>query len=190
MGMIVGLHGAEMGRTVSSMDAPEDMPAGYPLQRYPPAVGCTAPRSDGEPCRRLAIRGGRVCVVHGGRLPTVREAAKSNVEAARLRVLGLVDPALDAIEKALTDPDVDIRLKAAREVLERVVPRHGSLSVTLASVSEAAIGKSPSEIISERLDKLRAATDARNEAIRRRQQPASPFGLPAAIEGEWSTSDE
>ncbi len=180
--MIVGLHGAEMGRTVSSMDAPEDMPAGYPLQRYPPAVGCTAPRSDGEPCRRLAIRGGRVCVVHGGRLPIVREAAKSNVEAARLRVLGLVDPALDAIEKALTDPDVDIRLKAAREVLERVVPRHGSLAVTVATVRDAS-AKSASEIIRERLDKLASTAEERTQVVKYRS-----LGSAEVIEGEVLTS--
>lgn len=165
------------------MDALEDLPAGYPLQRYPPAVGCTAPRSDGEPCRRLAIRGGRVCVVHGGRLPTVREAAKSNVEAVRLRVLGIVDPALDAIEKALTDPDVDIRLKAAREVLDRVVPRHGSLSVTVASVSETP-GKSASEIISERLDMLAAAAAANRGEVVKYESPGSGSGTTEIIEGE------
>ncbi|MDQ3732584.1 MAG: hypothetical protein M3400_01065 [Actinomycetota bacterium] len=42
-----------------------------------------------------------------------------------------------------------MRLRAAREVLERVVPRHGSLSVTVATGRDAqeAAGKSPTEII-------------------------------------------
>ncbi len=34
-----------------------------------------ARRSDGEPCKRPPIRGGRVCAFHGGRAPAVRAAA-------------------------------------------------------------------------------------------------------------------
>lgn len=36
---------------------------------------CKARRSDGEPCKRPPIRGGRVCASHGGRAPAVRAAA-------------------------------------------------------------------------------------------------------------------
>jgi len=47
-------------------------------------VRCTAHRSDGAPCRAWAIRGGRVCSVHGGRAPQVREAARRRLESAAL----------------------------------------------------------------------------------------------------------
>jgi hypothetical protein len=42
---------------------------------HPAAVKCTAPRRDGQPGGRLALRGAHVCGVHGGQLPNVREAA-------------------------------------------------------------------------------------------------------------------
>jgi hypothetical protein len=47
-------------------------------------VRCTAHRSDGEPCRAWAIRGGRVCAAHGGRAPQVRAAARRRLESAAL----------------------------------------------------------------------------------------------------------
>lgn len=39
-------------------------------------VRCRAHRSNGEPCKRWAIRGGFVCPSHGGRARQVRRAAE------------------------------------------------------------------------------------------------------------------
>lgn len=55
---------------------------------------CTAKRSNGQPCKASAIRGGRVCVTHGGSAPQVRDAA-------RRRILELVDPALGVLARAV-----------------------------------------------------------------------------------------
>lgn len=49
---------------------------------------CSATRRDGRPCRAWAIRGGRVCRMHGGGAPQVRAAAeRRTVEAKAERYL-------------------------------------------------------------------------------------------------------
>ena len=51
-----------------------------------PAIGCTAKSSrTGEPCKRWAIRGGRICPTHGGRSKHVKRAAAE-------RLANLIDP--------------------------------------------------------------------------------------------------
>lgn len=56
---------------------------------------CTAAaRSTGERCGRTPIPGGYVCRVHGGDVPAAREAAKQ-------RLLQLVDPAIYGLTQAL-----------------------------------------------------------------------------------------
>jgi hypothetical protein len=74
---------------------------------------CSAHRTDGVPCRGLAIRGGTVCNVHGGRAPQVKHAAEA-------RILALVDPSLNRIEKTIADDDNPaLALAAARDILDR-----------------------------------------------------------------------
>lgn len=89
---------------------------------------CTATaKHTGERCQRAPIVGGFVCVKHGGG----NEAAK---EAARRRLRALVDPAIDALTRAVTfayadecetcggptDPKkMAVVVKAAQIVLDR-----------------------------------------------------------------------
>lgn len=81
---------------------------------------CTAKaKSTGNPCQRDAIAGATVCQVHGGSAPQVREAA-------RRRLLELVDPALGVLARAVRkrkDPKWEpnpVELAACREILNRV----------------------------------------------------------------------
>ena len=55
---------------------------------------CTAKRSNGQPCRAAAIRGGNICQAHGGSAPQV-------IAAAKRRLLTLVDPALGVLARAV-----------------------------------------------------------------------------------------
>jgi hypothetical protein len=74
---------------------------------------CAAHRTNGDPCQQHAIRGGRVCVVHGGRAPQVRLSAEQ-------RIRDLVDPSLNRIAKAIDDDDnPQLALAAARDILDR-----------------------------------------------------------------------
>lgn len=90
-----------------------------------PVVQCTAttrtgPRA-GQRCGKWSIAGATVCLSHGANLPRVKEAAQDRVEAARLRMIGLADDAIDTIEDLVTNATQEnVRLKAATEILDRV----------------------------------------------------------------------
>lgn len=86
-----------------------------------PVVRCTATaKSTGKRCNRWSIRGTTVCIKHGGRLPDVAKHAEAVVEAARLRIIGLTDVAIDQIEDLMVNASGEgIRLKAAQDVLDR-----------------------------------------------------------------------
>jgi len=74
---------------------------------------CTAHRTNGEPCRAKAIRGGKVCVVHGGRAPQVLRRAEERIQA-------MVAPALDRVRSTIADDDNPaLALAAARDILDR-----------------------------------------------------------------------
>jgi hypothetical protein len=74
---------------------------------------CTARSSQtGEPCKRFAIVGGTVCSSHGGSAPAVKDAA-------RRRLLELVDPALVRLRDLLGSDDERVALQACRLVLDR-----------------------------------------------------------------------
>ena len=83
--------------------------AGDPIKRP-----CSARRANGEPCGNSAIRGGTVCVAHGGRAPQVR--AKAN-----MRLLNMVEPALRELRRIIDDDNADDanKLRAINMVLNR-----------------------------------------------------------------------
>jgi hypothetical protein len=92
-----------------------------PTAREPvPVVRCTAIRANGERCKRWSLRGTTTCIKHGGQLPVVQDHANAVVEAARLRLVGLTDLAIDQIEDLMQNATGEgIRLKAAQDVLDR-----------------------------------------------------------------------
>lgn len=75
---------------------------------------CTATSSQsGKPCRAPAIRGGTVCVTHGGAAPQVREKA-------RQRLLEAVDPLMaELIRLALHGDSEQVRVAATKDALDR-----------------------------------------------------------------------
>jgi len=83
---------------------------------------CTAKSSrTGQRCRKAAIRGGTVCLTHGGSAPQVREAARRRLQEA---LLTMVDPALLVIHRALTKGKQDelptaIEAQVANKAIER-----------------------------------------------------------------------
>jgi hypothetical protein len=109
----------------------------YPDRRDNPRC-CTARRSDGEPCRRYAARGGNVCRVHGGAAPQVLAKARERISLAADRMarelLGIATGAeseavkLAAVKDALdraglsakTAVEVDVSVKPYEEVFAGV----------------------------------------------------------------------
>lgn len=90
------------------------MPSDDPTPSIPGTRPCIAHRRDGERCTQPAMRGQRVCKMHGGLAPAA-------LAAARRRMAALIDPAIDNIADVLNSSaasDGD-RLKAAFGALDR-----------------------------------------------------------------------
>ena len=82
------------------------------IARVRPAVHCSARRSNGDPCKNYAMRGGRVCHAHGGKAPQTRKAAQRRLaEAQVLRALAEYDAERKAHQEALAPWADDIRIE-------------------------------------------------------------------------------
>lgn len=83
---------------------------------------CTASSSNGsgKQCAAHAIRGGTVCVTHGGRAPQVKRKAEERLEAARQEMLELIEPALTRLRTLLSAESEAVQLAAVRDLLDRV----------------------------------------------------------------------
>ena len=76
---------------------------------------CTAKaNSTGQNCRRRAIKGGRVCQVHGGAAPQVKRKARE-------RFNDLVDPAINLLATVINNEEMPApsRVAAAKDILDR-----------------------------------------------------------------------
>ena len=73
---------------------------------------CVYESPDGQPCVRYAIPGGFFCIRHGGNTKEARDAAK-------MRLLALVEPALKALNRAMASGDLSVATKAASVLLDR-----------------------------------------------------------------------
>ena len=75
---------------------------------------CTARKKDGTPCKRPPIKGGSVCMSHGGAAPQVRRKANE-------RLLQGVPKMLTELKRLATDESMppNVRLAAIRDWLDR-----------------------------------------------------------------------
>lgn len=105
---------------------------------------CRAKRTNGEPCKKPAIKGGTVCQTHGGSAPQVRKKAA-------LRLLELVDPAIAVLAREMVQADKSAdRQRAANSVLDRAgVPR-------TATVID---GESAKSLLVDRINALRSEAE-------------------------------
>ena len=144
-----------------------------------PPRQCTGTSRNGERCRRNAIPGGSVCVMHGGSIPSVRAAA-------RTRLLAMVEPVLGVFEEIVTswrdtqcevcgqpttDPTSVIR------VGQLVLDRAGfGPSATMQVVTEPnRFAELTEDQLIDRLEMLLAAAKARRDAHR----PVDVLDVPA-----------
>lgn len=139
----------------SAVEQGRNIPMGWkPTAAEPvPVIRCVAPLRNGpkkgEQCPNWSLRGATVCISHGGRLPNVRKHAEEVREAARMRILGLSDMAIDTLEEladAQGTAGAAVRLKAATELLDRAGIKGGiEMNVT------HEVRSNPSEEIAKRL---------------------------------------
>lgn len=155
-----------------------------------PVVRCTYIFPDthdrpGEQCGRWSLRGALLCIKHGGRLPTVRQHAEAVVEAARLRLVGSADMAVDVIEDLAQNSISDaVRLKAAESILDRVGVR-GGVEIDV-QVDDK---RDPSDVLRDRINTLRQRT-IEGELVRREDEALVAQALEAATNEEVSVTVE
>lgn len=149
----------------SPVDQGSVVPLGWkPTKREPvPVVRCVQIKKDGERCKRWSIRGYTKCKRHAGPgalMPdgNVSKYAAAVVEAARIRLIDEVDPALDglvALSQAMGTADA-IKLKAYTEILDRAGIRGGiELDVNVEHTID-----SPVDEIKRRIQELKKGSAA------------------------------
>jgi hypothetical protein len=99
------------------MEMPDPMDDPFGLNKQVAKVArpkCRATNRAGNPCGRYPIPGGMVCAMHGGKSPAVRDKA-------RLRLISMIDPALQVLSDIMSDKDAAHadKLRAANSVLDR-----------------------------------------------------------------------
>ncbi len=122
----------------------------------PMAAGqCSSSTRAGNRCRRFAIRGATVCLVHGGRLPVVRDAAADRVAEARAALFAAAPRAASVLAELLDRPETPdaVRVRAAAEILSRSGIKPGAEVDLILSAQE-----DPSAILRHRLAVLAART--------------------------------
>ena len=81
---------------------------------------CTAhSKRSKELCENWAMKGQRTCKFHGGNAPVALAKAKTMIELGELRVRGLSDDAVDALERLLRAESESVVLGAAKDLLDR-----------------------------------------------------------------------
>lgn len=143
---------AERGIKGSPEEQGSNIPVNWKptLEKPVPVVRCTTMKKDGKQCNRWSIRGITVCAMHGGKRPAMKKKAEAVVEAARLKLLGLTDEAIDVLDDLIKPGTNDaIRLKAAQDILDRNGIK-GTIDVNV----EVEHSVNPAAIVSERLNKL------------------------------------
>ena len=170
-----------------------------------PRRQCTATNRQGQRCGKPPIRGGEVCILHGGGLPHVKEKA-------RLRLLAGADLAINYLVNMLEprDPcptcgrsDLDrdpVVVRACQLVLDRAGFHP---SVTVEQVRQQPQDRTPWRqwLLPGQLEQMTQMLDWRRDAIRRMnageaipdplpaleapaEQPISHWLTPMVIEGE------
>jgi hypothetical protein len=124
-----------------------------------PTMRCVAVVGDNyERCGKWSVRGLSTCTIHSGyeQFPSVRIYSEAVVESARLRLMGMTDTALDALQELLgPDTRQNVRLRAVEVTLDRagVTPAPQEQKINL-TVNQA----DPTKILTERLERLAAAS--------------------------------
>lgn len=129
------------------------------LEKPFPSIRCPEMTEKGTQCGNMTMAGSTRCGTHSTNMERV--TAQSKVEAARLRLIGLVDPAIDGLEELIQVGTADsVRLKAIEGVLDRAGLIKGSeVNVNVEHTSRGA------EVVSEKLAQIRSRQHKDEEVI-------------------------
>lgn len=142
-------------------DQNTDRPRGWkPTMEQPvPPVRCSERTDKGTQCNQWSVTGSTRCNIHAS--PLDMKEAQERVMAGRLRMIGLIDPAIDTLQELLEPGTGEaVRLKAATEILDRSgVVKGQDINIQVEQTNRGA------EIVAERLAAIRARKKADDEII-------------------------
>ncbi|HXG86739.1 MAG TPA: HGGxSTG domain-containing protein [Vicinamibacterales bacterium] len=131
---------------------------------------CTATNRAGQPCRRKPIRGGTVCIMHGGLAPQTLAAAKLKLMAGRdlaidalINALGSHGPICEACGRSDSDRDPAV-IRAAQIVLDRTGFGPSATLVVEPAASNEFAGLSTDQLIAH-LEQMLASVRAAHPII-------------------------
>jgi hypothetical protein len=141
----------------------------------------------GKPCRSPAIRGGRVCIVHGGASPVAK------AEAQR-RIACLVDPALEVMWELLTDKKTPpaVRKDVAKDILDRAgfKPVDKSEHTFVWDGDPSKLTEEQAEQLAYSLEQLAYGVDKARALNAKRKELIAAGAGPEVIEAEFTKADE
>lgn len=127
--------------------SPRKQPASLPVR-------CRAVKDDGLRCMLWSsgrIKDDNYCRIHLG---SIQRKAGEDVERARAKLTQAAPYAVDVLEELMDSAQSEpVRLKASTEILDRAGVRGG---VEFDARLEVTDGRSPAQVIAERLDRLQA----------------------------------
>lgn len=151
------------------------MPKGWkPTAAEPiPPIRCVQIKRNGEQCNRWSLRGATKCYTHNGHgnFPNANKYAEAVVEAARLRLVGIADEAVDIVhDLALNSTADNVRLKAATEILDRAGVK-GPVEVDVQVTHNE--GESAAERTRRHLQEIAERTQAAQDAADEKRERAA-----------------
>ncbi len=135
---------------------------------------CVAIKEDNTRCTNNGLAGlapeKSVCRRHGGQLVNVQAMAEAQLEAARLKLVGSADAAVDTLNDLMEPGTAEgVRLKASTEILDRVGIK-GGFEVRV-EVEERV---NPATVVAERLAALADAQKSQAARIAQIEGRADP----------------
>lgn len=129
------------------------------LEKPLPPSRCVATTEKGTQCANTSMQGSVRCGAHS--TPVDFKAAQARVEQAKLRMIGLVEPAVDVLEELMKPGVADaVRLKAVENVFDRAGLNKGQdLNIQVEQTNQGAA------MVSERLAAIRERKE-KDEAAR------------------------
>lgn len=138
-----------------------DRPKGWKasLEHPIPTVRCNGATEKGVQCNKWSIEGSDKCDSHSTNLD--KKLASERVMAGKLRLIGLIDPAIDTLQELLEPGTGEaVRLKAATEILDRSgIPKGQEMKVEIEHHNTVR------ESVERQLDEIRRRQQAEREDI-------------------------
>lgn len=158
------------------------------------SVRCRGTNRAGEPCGRAPIRGGDVCILHGGAAPQVQESARRRLlRGADLAIdylLNLLEPKPPCEHCGRSDADRDpVVVRACQLVLDRS-GFHPTLTVEQVAPPRNTFADLSEDELIEKLEAMLAAAKASRDEHRQSQALLNAGAVEGVVDEGFEVPDD